>query len=150
MLLLKIAGLLVVFSVCCLWGLLKSSSLKTAQRRCYSLSRSCLDLAEYIRLEACEILPLAKRCFDNNYITFEDDKILPDRKTLSNNEAEILAELFDNIGMRDKLAEYDRTKLYAALFEEQYRLAEEKYKTEGKLYNTLGVLGGIFMILFLI
>lgn len=150
MLLFKIIGLLAVFSVCCLWGFSKSSALRMAERRSYFLVRSCSALAEYIRLDKGEIVPLVKTCFDNNYIIVSGDKISPNRNTLNNSEAEILAELFDNIGMQDISAEYDRTKLYAALLEKQHQSAEEKYKTEGKLYNTLGLLGGVFIILFLI
>ena len=65
-------------------------------------------------------------------------------------EAEILDEMFSTIGMMDCESEYRRIKAYSQRLEEIYKRSLQKNAELGKLYKTLGVSAGLFLVLFLI
>jgi hypothetical protein len=150
LLILKILGLITVFAVSCLLGFYKSVGLKVKADRIYSLIRSLEKMAEYIRLGNLEILLLIEKCFDKELVFVKENKIYTNKDILDKESIKIIEEFFSAIGTGDKKAEYERTFIYKNMLEKEYNEAYKVYKEQGRLYNTLGVLGGLFLILFLV
>ena len=150
MLFLKFAGLITVFCVSCLFGFYKSNGLKKRADRIYSLIRSFENIAEYIRLGNCEILPLIEKCFDKELVYVKNNKVFVSVEILDNETATKTEEFFLNVGMNDKKAEYERALFYKDILRKEYDSALQNYRQQGRLYNTLGVLCGLFLILFLV
>ncbi len=150
MLLLKITGLLTVFSVCTLLGLLKSVKLK---KRWYQLNEiifSLNDLKERIRLKRGEIEQITSESFSQEILTLKNSVLNINAEYLEKEDCELLLEFFGGIGMADITAECDRTELYIDLFSKKHSLAEKKCDELCKLYSTLGALIGCFICIFLI
>ena len=80
----------------------------------------------------------------------KENKICINKENLDAETIKITEEFFCSIGTGDKKAESDRTSIYKNMLEKEYNEAYKVYKEQGKLYNTLGVLGGLFLILFLV
>ena len=150
MLIFKISGLIIVFAVSCLFGFYKSLGLKIKADRIYSLVRSLEKMAEHIRLGNLEILLLIEKCFDKELVFVKQNKICVNKEILDEESIKITEEFFSSIGTGDKKAESDRTTVYKNMLEKEYNDAYKVYKEQGRLYNTLGVLGGLFLILFLV
>ena len=148
--LLKIAGLIIVFCASCLFGFYKSIGLKGSADRIYSLIRSFETLAEYIRLGNFEILPLIEKCFPENLVWVSNNKVYVNREILDVETVKRVEEFFAGVGMNDKKAEYERTLFYKTALQKEYDFAFQKYREQGRLYNTLGILCGLFLILFLV
>ena len=144
----KTVGLALVFCVCVLTGYLKSLALKGDCDRLFSLTRSTEQLADYIRADGGEIIPLVCRCYDSQLVKAVNGKIAVSREFMSKDAAKLLEELFCGIGMRERVAEYERTRLYASLLEKQYFKASQRCAELCRLYNTLGLLCGAFLCIF--
>jgi stage III sporulation protein AB len=107
-------------------------------------------MAEYIRLGNLEILLLIEKCFDKELVFVKENKIYTNKDILDKESIKITEEFFSAIGTGDKKAEYERIFIYKNMLEKEYNEAYKVYKEQGRLYNTLGVLGGLFLILFLV
>ena len=139
-----------MFCVSCLFGFYKSIGLKKRADRIYSLIRSFENIAEYIRLGNFEILPLIQKCFSEELVCSENEKVIVNREILDTETAKITEEFLENVGMNDKKAEYERAMFYKEILQKEYDIAFQNYRQQGRLYNTLGVLCGLFLILFLV
>ena len=138
-----------MFCVSCLFGFYKSISLKKQADRIYSLIRSFENIAEYIRLGNFEILPLIEKCFSEELVYVKDNKVVVNKEILDTEIALKTEEFLENVGMNDKKAEYERAVFYKDILQKEYDTALQNYRQQGRLYNTLGVLCGLFLILFL-
>ena len=146
----KIIGLITVFSVCCLMGFYKSLGLKNDAEAIGSLVTSCNSLADRLRAERREIAELVKACFKEEYVEYSGGRFYASRKTVGEAEAKILDEMFSGIGMMDCESEERRIKAYGKRLEENYRRSVQKNTELSRLYKTLGVSSGLFLVLFLI
>ncbi len=106
------------------------------------------SLKEQIRLYSAEIERLINKSFDSEIISFKNNRLIISSNYLLKEDIAILEEFFLNIGMGDKTAECERADGYILLIKKQYEEAKEKSKELGKLYNTLGILCGIFICIF--
>lgn len=146
----KIVGLITVFLVCCLFGFYKSLGLKSGTELTGRLVSSCNTLADRLCTDRREIAELVRFCFKDDWVTCKDGRFYASRKTVGEAEAEILDEMFSAIGMMDCESEYRRIKAYSQRLEEIYKRSLQKNAELGKLYKTLGISAGLFLVLFLI
>lgn len=146
----KLSGLFLIFSASVLIGFSKSLTLKKRQRKLTKIYCGMSSLSERIRLGSGDLENLLNKSFPANLVFYNDNavKINPDYLLLE--DIAILEEYFSNIGMSDSESECERIRLYSSLIEKQRSKAEEKCRELCKLYNTLGVLGGIFICIFLL
>ena len=68
---------------------------------------------------------------------------------LKEEDTALLKELFNGIGFVDRESEIKRISFYKTLFEKQLQGAEQSANEQCKLYNSLGVLTGISICIFL-
>lgn len=147
-LLFKIAGLAVIFLVCVLFGYFKSQNIKKRAELLSVTYRALTLLAEYINSEGGEISKILPRSFGNGFVSFENNKISFKKENFENQDIKVLEEFFCGLGFSDKNSEYERTKLFAKLIKKQLEEAEIKASSLCKLYNTTGVLAGVFLCIF--
>ena len=145
MLLFKIIGLSLLFLCCCAVGFLKAAALSKRTQRLSDFIKGITELAERIRSESTEIKRLFEICFEKSLITGKNE---PNEEYLLKEDIALLKEFFGSIGMRDSVSEYERCCLYKGLLENRRCDAEKRSRELSRLYNTLGVLGGIFVVLF--
>lgn len=149
-LLFKILGLLFVFSACSLAGFSATVMLRRRSEKLSSVSHSVSRLAEYINADGGEIGLLAELCFDENDIKIVDGIPKLNKSFLKKEDITVIEEFLNDFGLNDRVGEYKRTKLYASLLERQREEVAKKSAELSKLYNTLGVLFGVGICIFLI
>lgn len=147
---LKGLGLILIFGACTLMGFMKSGSLMLKLRHIYSVIRSVERLAECIRLNKGEILPLINECFDGELVETVDGNISVKKDALDKDTAELLVEFFGGLGMQDALAEYERAQFFSGTLKKRHSEMETICREQCRLYNTLGSLCGLFLVIFLI
>ncbi len=146
--LVKLSGIFLIFITCTLAGFLKSASLKKRTEQLRLAAASVAELASRIRSDSGEIEGLIQRTFGSTIVSCERGKISVNKTVLGEGGTAILEELFCDMGMRDSLAEYERTLLYAELMQKQYKESSRACGELCRLYNSLGVLCGIFLCIF--
>ena len=149
-LLFKTVGLLLIFSASVLWGFMKSEALKGEKRHIYMVTRSVETLGEYIRLGKGEACLLVNECFSKDYVDTADGVVTVKDSFLKTETVKILKDFFKDFGMQDSAAEYKRVCLYSEMLKKQYAEAEGKCREMCRLYSTLGVLCGVFLVIFLL
>lgn len=149
-LLFKASGLILILAVCSAVGFSKSRELKKRAERLSRLARSLGTLSEYIRADKSEIDSLIKRCFEDNTVYFTEGRIYFDKSFLNAEDISLLEEFSVGFGKADADGEYERTHMYAVIVEKQLQAAEDICRRLCGLYNTLGVLCGIFICIYLI
>ena len=136
----KLLGFLLIIAVCAAIGFIKSSELQQRSKKLIALKKSVLEFKERLRLSYGELDRLKNKCF----------KTPIDYSGLYSSDCEIIESLFSEIALLDRDAAYNRCELAVELLNKQYLEAEARYKELGKLYKSIGALGGIFIcILFL-
>lgn len=146
----KTVGLITVFLVCCLFGLLKSEEVKKENELALLLVSACNRMAELIRTERRKLSLAVEASFKAEWVLCKDKKFYVNRTVIGKDQADILDELFSSVGMMDSESEYRRIRLYAERLEQSQKRAAKKALEQGRLYKTLGVSFGVFMVLFLI
>ena len=149
MLLFKALGLALVFGVCMLFGILKAEALKKRSERLQKIIKALNRLGELVRMGSYEIGELIKLCFKLDAVWLEKNCIRFSKDYLLKEDIKILEDFFVGFGMADRDAEYERTKLFYALLENQYSAAAEVYSRLGRLYRSIGVMGGLILCIFL-
>ena len=144
----KALGLIIVFCVFALWGFLKANALSARSRKLGVLTRSINQLAEFIKNDGSEIARLINTCFEKSEVTIRDGKINYNNLFLEKEDIALLVGFFEGLGKNDRQSEYERTKLFAKTLEKQSIEAREKNANLSKLYSSLGVLIGIFFVIF--
>lgn len=143
----KTAGLGILFICCCFAGFLKSSALKKRADKLSLFIKSFCELAERMRTGEGEIKKLCTICFDKKLGVYKDGRFVINKESLLKEDISLLNEFFQNLGMRNRIQEYERCNLYKTLIEANQNDAAANFRSLSKLYNTLGVLSGIFIIL---
>ena len=148
MLLIKMIGLSLLFICCCSIGFLRASALSKRAHRLSQYMKGTGELAQRIRSEATELKRLLHICYPKELIQFEDNNVLILNEYLLKEDISLLEEFFSGLGIRESTAEYERCILYKELIDNRRCDAEKSARELSKLYNTLGVLGGLFIVLF--
>ena len=148
--LLKIAGLAVLFFSSCLLGFAEAEKLKNRVNRLSFFVRALSEYSERVRTGSEEIDRLLLRCFGDGCIRPAENGfcVLPFLK--DKEDARLAGEFFRDAGMRNARGESERAKLYGALFSGKLAEAEKDAKERCRLFRTLGVLGGCFLCIFLL
>lgn len=146
----KFLGLIIIFTVSALTGFLKSMSLKKRKKKLDGIYRSMSDLRDRIRVSSTEMGRLINLCFPGDTACFTYGGIRLNTDNLEKSDISIIEEFFSDIGMSDAESECERTGLYIELVKKKCDEAEQKCKELCRLYNTLGVLCGIFICIFFI
>lgn len=144
---LKLLGLLLILTASSLAGIYKSLKLRERTAKLNRIYRSLTELRERVRLSSGEIGVLLNICFGNDCI-LKDGCFTVNENELSDDDIKLLNEFLSEIGMSDASAECDRIELYAALVLKSCNEAEQKCRELCRLYNTLGILCGIFICIF--
>lgn len=145
----KISGLIFVFGACALSGLLKAENLKRRSQRLEEILKSLSRLGELVRIGGYEITELINLCFDSKVIKNRDGNFFISEEYLLKEDTALLKDFFGGFGTADKEGEYERTRLYYSLLKQQYTAALRSYSELGRLYCTLGLLGGLILCIFL-
>ncbi len=137
----KAFGLILIFFVCCTFGFLKARSLKARLDRLTEIKKGLFALKERLRLHGGDKEQLLKQCF-----LFSDDSL----SVLKTDELILWQEFITALGTTDTAASITSCEGYLALFEGKLSQAQSDFSKEQRLYKSLGVLGGIFICIFLI
>ena len=150
MLILKVSGLLTVFTVSCVLGFLKSSALNKRAGKLLDFLKGMDFLGERIKMGNCEIAELLKISFKDYLIIYNENGFFADGDYLKKEDIAPINEFLSKLGMSDTDSEYERIKAYKAIIELQHKTAESDCLNLCKLYKTLGVLTGVFICIFLL
>ena len=136
----KLLGLLLIIVVSATIGFIKSGELHLRCKKLETLKKGVLEFQERLRLSYGELDRIKSKCF----------AIPIDYSGLYSSDCEIIESMFREIALLDRESAYNRCLLAVELLNKQQAEAESRYKDLGKLYKSIGVLGGIFIcILFL-
>ena len=149
MLLFKLLGLALIFTVCFASGFLKAESLKKRSDKLQEILKALNRLGELIRMGNYEIGELVGLCFKPSQATAENGKIKLSKEYLLKEDIKILEDFFTDFGVADRSAEYERTKLFYSLLESQHSAAAGVYGQLGRLYRSIGLMGGLILCIFL-
>ena len=143
----KAIGLLMLFSVCALVGLLKSYELKCRKERLLKLSKQMKALSEYVRIGNSERKTLIEKAFGDDFSIAEDNI---KGEYLKKEDKKLFSEFFSEFGKSEKKAEYDKVLLYANFLNSKLQKAEADCERLSRLYGETGVLAGLAIVIFLI
>ncbi len=144
----KILGLLFLLFSASLCGFLAAFRLKCRRDRLQAICSSMSSLRDRIRLNEGEIEKLLALSFGEDYTRQSPGRYCLDERYLNREEIELLECFFREIGMSDAQAEGERIARFIELFAARRDRAAEEYREQGKLYRTVGVLGGLFLCIF--
>ena len=143
----KFSGLVLIFLTCVSAGYIKSLSLRKKSENLRIAANSAAELASRIKIGG-EIFELISLSFDNSLVKCSDGKITVNRQAFFKEEAALLEEFFSDIGMRDSIAEQERTAAFAEILGKRHGDSLHSSSELCRLYNSIGVLGGIFLCIF--
>lgn len=136
----KVLGFSLIITICATIGFIKASELHSRCKKLEDFKKGVLEFKERLRLSYGELDRLKDKCF----------KTPIDYSGLCSSDREIIESMFREITLLDRESAYNRCTLAVELLNKQQTEAEDRYKELGKLYKSIGVLGGIFIcILFL-
>jgi hypothetical protein len=135
----KLSGFTLIILTTYIAGYLKSNSLNLRRKKLIAIKSAINDLKQRIRLSHTEIDKLIS-------VSFKD--ILDIYSNLEKRDIEIIKDFFNDIGMSDSKAEYERCEVYISLLNTQIAEAEKNYTDLSKLYKSIGFLSGIFICIF--
>ena len=143
----KFLGLALIFLTCVSAGYIKSLSLRKKSENLRIAANSVAELAGRIKIggEICELISVS---FESSLVKCCDGKITVNRQAFFKEEADLLEEFFGDIGMRDSLAEQERTAAFADILTKRHSESLPSSAELCRLYNSIGVLGGIFLCIF--
>lgn len=142
----KAVGLCLVFSASASAGFLKAYKLTVRVKRLDFFYRGISDIRERIRVGTGETERLLNICF-GNAVTF-GGSVGINAAGLEKEDAEIITEFFENIGMSNSEAEYERAGVYMELVRNQREKAEKRRAELSRLYRSLGISVGAFLCIF--
>ena len=150
MMLLKAAGLAVLFFSSCSWGFFEAEKLKTRVRRLSFFVRALTEFSERVRVGTEEIDRLLFRCFGKNCVGKTADGFSAASFLKEKEDMALAQEFLCDVGMGNVQRESERAKLYVLLFSKKLEEAEKDARERCRLFRTLGVLGGCFLCIFLL
>lgn len=146
MVLLKITGLIIAFSVPSLLGFLKAFNVAKRSEKLGKIYVSVCDLCECIRTENTPKEKLLKKCFGG----LINVNLTVNTEYLKNEDISFLNEFLISFGRKDKVSEYERARLYISRLEGIIENANKEKERLCKLYSSVGVLSGLALCIFLI
>ena len=146
----KVSGMVMVFSVCSIWGFSRSAALKKRAEKLLAFSRSAQELAELIRTEACEIRPLLERTFDGQLLKVTEKDFFLNEEYYKKEDVKLLLAFLSKLGLSDSLSEYRRISGYAEIIKQRSDQAFCECEKLCRLYKSLGCMVGIFICIFLL
>lgn len=144
----KLIGLIMILSASSLAGFAKSLSLRQRYKTLCEIYRSMSDLKERIRISSGEVERLVRLSFESGTAEFRGGSLKINAAGLEKGDISLLNDFFSNLGMSDAESECERTELYMSLVHKKCDEAEKKCGELCKLYDTLGILCGIFICIF--
>lgn len=144
----KLLGLIMILCASSLAGFAKSMCLKQRYKTLCEIHRSMSDLKERIRVSSGEVERLVGLSFQNDIASFNRGSFKINAAGLEKGDISLLNDFFSNLGMSDAESECERTELYMSLVHKKCDEAEKKCGELCKLYDTLGILCGIFICIF--
>ena len=144
----KIIGLFILFISSCFLGFLKSYNLKMRAEKLKALCLSFEMLASRIKAEKTELERAVAVSFSKETVYIKENRAIINPDLLEKEDIALIEEFFESFGRRDINSEYNRVQLFASLLQKQRKEAEEKKEKLSRLYNSLGVLFGIFICIF--
>ncbi len=150
MLLLKLSGLVLIFSTFSLAGFCRSFILKKRNDRLREICISLSKFAQLVRNGSGELKGILELSFGRKIISFVDDKPRISDSYLERDDIHLIESFLNESGMSDRESEYKRALLYQTLFEQRSDEATKKAENLSKLYTSLGVLSGLSICIFLV
>ncbi len=147
MLIFKVLGLIIAFSVPSLYGFSKAYSVRKRYTKLKSFITSMRELSEYVKIGNCERKLLFSRCFSGELLIGET---CVNNEFLATEDIVLLEEFLIGFGLKDKISEYERTVFYLNRLEIHIKNVKEERDKLCKLYSSLGVLLGLSLCIFLI
>lgn len=150
MLVFKILGLVMILISCSLFGFLKSFSLK---KRVEKLQKICVSMETFenlIKSGTLEFNDLIEMSFEKDTVYICNKLPVVNKSGLLNEETELLQTFLSKAGMSDINSECSRISIYKSLLKKTLASAEDRMGQYSKLYNTLGVLTGLAICIFLV
>lgn len=142
----KIIGLIIVFTVPCIFGFLKSYNLSKRSEKLKGFFTALGELASRVRVENIPKEKLYEKCFTKELLN-KDLSVNPE--FLKPNDINFLNEFLSGFGVKDKISESERIKLYSERLSEILETANKEKDKLCKLYSSLGVLSGVAFCIFL-
>lgn len=150
MLVLKISGGIIIVFSCMQFGLYKSSNAKVKRDVLQKINFALENLSNEIRLNRGELHRLYERLFCNEYIKFSDNRFHISEKYIKKSYIDKLNEMALSLGKSDSQGECKIIAIYKSIFEGFLKEADKEYKTNKKIWNTLGFGGGLTLVMLLV
>ncbi len=144
-----IGGLLLVIS-CWGFGFYKSYEIKVKRDFLREIVLNLDKLQSEIRLCSGELFPILKRTFNSEKISFENKKFQISEKYIDRKNLQILNKMIAILGTADTLGECEKIEVYKGIFKKICDEYEKKYTADKKVWQTLGISGGIAAALLII
>ncbi len=162
----KILGLAIIFCVCSSFGIMFSVRLGEKVTRLKAIRAMIEEISVIIRYKASPISEVIEEISNNS--VFESLTFLKELKltasapvndawaeavnasNLSDEEKTLVLEIGASLGTSDKDGQISSLELYKIKTAEQIELATKKYNDKSKLYRSLGVLCGAFLVVMLV
>ncbi len=144
----KVMGIIVLFLSSAAFGFLKSFAIRKRAEKLSLAARSVKTLASRIKAEKTEMQRALKICFREETVKMQNGSPVLNKAYLDNEDITLFEEFFEKLGLSDINTEYERISLFASLIEKRGKDAAAEADKLCKLYNSLGVLFGIFISIF--
>ncbi len=143
----KIGGLALIFLASWGVGFFKAMSLKARYEK---LKKLCIGIDSLMNrvLIGEELEKIITLSFERELIYIENGDIVLNEANLLSEDISIVKEFTEGMGLRNKKGEYERCLLYKKMLEQRQSEALESSRSLSRLYNSLGLLIGIFLCIF--
>ena len=159
----KLAGILMIFSAASMTGAYLSASLHQRCIRLETLRRMTEDIASYIRYRELTVYEIVQELStDNSYRDFDFvcclsrdlDRHRPfysqweraaDECRFKGDERNLILSIGNVLGTSDTQGQLAAMELYSAKLDSMIKASDEQYSRKGKLYRSLGVLSGAML-----
>ncbi len=147
----KIAGLILIFSVCSAFGFMKSSNLKKRENYLEALIRCMEELGQRMRYDGSNKEKLINQTFVvENLFTFSGEKAVFPESYCDTDTENILCDFLNAFGKGDIESELKRVELCKLSLERRYLSSQKASSEMGKIYRTMGMSVGAVVCLLLI
>ena len=148
---LKIIGLILVFSVCTAYGFMKSSSLKKREKYLETLINCVEELRQSIRFNGASKEKLINKVFIcRNLLLINNKNIVFPENSCDDETQKILCDFLTSFGTEDIESELKRAELCKLSLERRYLNLQKTSFALAKIYRTMGLsVGAVICLLFI-
>ena len=161
--LIKLAGIIMIFSAASMTGAYLSASLHQRCIRLETLRRMTEDIASYIRYRELTVYEIVQELSTDSFYRDFDfvcclsrnlDRHRPfygqwesaaDECRFKGDERNLILSLGNVLGTSDTQGQLAAIELYSAKLDSMIKASDEQYSRKGKLYRSLGVLSGAML-----